>query len=347
MIRVGVIGCGYWEPNFVRNFYKLKDCELVAVADLEERRLESLVRLYPKLETTIDAAELINRPDIDAVAVVTPVSTHFALAKAALQAGKHVLVSKPMAQTSAQAEELIGLAKQQERILLMDHTFIYSGPVRKIREFIDRDELGQIYYFDSVRVNLGLFQRDVNVLWDLAPHDLSILSYLIDKEPISVSAVGAHPVKCDGYEHESVAYVTIRFEDGSLAHVHVSWLSPVKIRRALIGGSRKMVVYDHLDPDNQVKVYDKGVEVRSSEEQHQALMQYRLGDMYAPKVDQTEALEVECQHFLDCIQKGEQPITDGHAGLRVVRLLEAAQQSMERDGEVIPLGLGGVPVRSA
>jgi predicted dehydrogenase len=346
-VRVGVIGCGYWGPNLVRNFFKLQDCEVVAVADLDPMRLQQIQRLYPKLETTTGAVGLINRSDIDAVAVVTPVSTHYELAHAALRAGKHVLVSKSMTATSAQAEELIALAERQQRILMVDHTFIYGGPVRKIRELIDQGELGQIYYYDSVRVNLGLFQRDVNVLWDLAPHDLSIMTYLIGKEPVSVSALGARPVNSGNYQHKSVAYVTIRFADETLAHVHVSWLSPVKIRRTLIGGSRKMVVYDHLDPDNQVKVYDKGVEVRSPEEQHQALVQYRLGDMYAPKVDQTEALEIECQHFVDCGLGQAKPITDGYSGLKVVRLLEAAQQSMERDGEVIHLGLGGVPTHSA
>jgi len=344
VIRIGVIGCGYWGPNLVRNLYKLKDCEMAAVSDLRPDRLDQIRSLYPKLNTTTDALEVLHDPDIDAMAVITPVATHFEIAREALLAGKHVLVTKPMTRTVAEAEELIALAERNERVLMVDHTFIYSGPVHKIRELIDQGELGQIYYYDSVRVNLGLFQSDVNVLWDLAPHDFSILSYLVDKEPISVSAVGARPVNSEKYSHESVAYVTICFADDTIAHLHVSWLSPVKVRRTLIGGSRKMIVYDHLDPDNQVKIYDKGVEVRSAEEQYEALVQYRMGDMYAPKVDQTEALEVECKHFIDCIERGERPITDGHAGLQVVHLLEAAQRSMESGGEAIPFESGRASV---
>jgi predicted dehydrogenase len=337
MIKVGVIGCGYWGPNLVRNFYKTPHCEVVGVSDLRPERLQYIQSLYPKVQATPDALELIRNPQIDAIVVVTPVATHYELARAALLEGKHVLVTKPMTRTTAEARQLIELAEQKGLVLMVDHTFIYSGPVRKIKELIDQGELGQIYYYDSVRVNLGLFQNDVNVLWDLAPHDFSILAYLVEKEPISVSAIGARPVNCKHYEHESVAYVSVRFDDGTLAHVHVSWLSPVKIRRTLIGGSRKMVVYDHLDPDNQIKVYDKGVEIRSLEEQYQALVQYRTGDMWAPKVDQTEALEVECRHFIDCCLGKAKPLTDGYAGLQVVELLEAAQRSMDRGGEVISL----------
>lgn len=346
MIKVGVIGCGYWGPNLVRNFYKTPGCEVVSVSDLRPERLQYIQSLYPKIHVTTNALEIIQDQHIDAVVVVTPVATHFELAREALLADKHVLVTKPMTRTTEEAKQLIELAEEKTLVLMVDHTFIYSGPVRKIKELIDQGELGQIYYYDSVRVNLGLFQNDVNVLWDLAPHDFSILSYLVGKEPISVSAVGARPVNCKNYEHESVAYVTIRFDDNTIAHVHVSWLSPVKIRRTLIGGSKKMVVYDHLDPDNQVKVYDKGVEMRSVEEQYKALVQYRTGDMYAPKVDQTEALEIECRHFIECIVKKSRPITDGYAGLQVVELLEAAQRSLERGGEVISLA-GTTPSYSA
>lgn len=337
MIKMGVIGCGYWGPNLIRNFFKLRDCDMAIVADLNPDRLDSIQKLYPKLEVTTNASKLINRSDIDAVVIVTPVSTHYELTKAALEAKKHVLVSKPMTQTSTQAKELIALSERERKTLMVDHTFIHSGAVRKIRELIDEGEIGKIYYYDSIRVNLGLFQHDINVLWDLAPHDLSILLYLIDKKPVSVSAVGTHLIDCGDYEHESVSYATIRFEDQTLAHIHVSWVSPVKIRRTLIGGSRKMIVYDHLDPDNQIKVYDKGVKVNNAEEKYQLLIQYRVGDMYAPKVDQTEALEVECKQFVNCILKKEKPITDGYSGLRVVNLLEAAQHSMIHDGKVVPV----------
>lgn len=341
MIKIGVIGCGYWGPNFVRNFYKIPDCEVVSVADLRLERLQYIKSLYPKIRTTTNALEILHDPNIDAVVVVTPVATHFEIAREALMSGKHVLVTKPITRTSEEAKELIELAKKKGLVLMVDHTFIYSGPVRKIKELIDKGELGEIYYYDAVRVNLGLFQNDVNVLWDLAPHDFSILFYLMDKKPISVVAMGANPVNHANYKHESIAYVTIRFDDNSLAHIHVSWVSPVKIRRTLIGGSKKMVVYDHLDPDNQVKVYDKGVELRSVEEQYQALVQYRTGDMYAPKVDQTEALELECRHFVDCCLGKVKPLTDGYAGLQVVELLEAAQRSMEQGGRVIQLAKAG------
>ena len=337
LLRVGIIGYGYWGPNLVRNFFMTKESEVVAISDANPKRLEHAQRLHPHLSMSRDAAELVARPDIDAVAIVTPVSTHYDLAKAALQAGKHVLVTKPMTQTCAQGEELIALAERQRRVILVDHTFIYSGPVRKIRELVDKSELGEVYYYDSTRVNLGLFQPDVNVLWDLAPHDFSIMTYLIKKKPICVSAVGARPINYTAQELESVAYVTIQFDDKTIAHVHVSWLSPVKIRRTLISGSRKMVVYDHLDPDNQIRVYDKGVEVCTLEEQYQALVQYRLGDMYAPKVDQTEALEMECRHFTECCLGKAMPITDGREGLRVVKLLEAAQQSIQAGGANVML----------
>lgn len=337
MVRVAVIGCGYWGPNLVRNLFKVKDCEMVAVSDLRKERLEYIRSLYPGLKVTTDAAEILKDPTVDAVVIITPVSTHFPIAREALLAGKHVLVTKPMTRTVAEAEELIELAERNNCVLMVDHTFIYSGPVRKIRQLIDAKNLGRIYYIDSARVNLGLFQQDVNVLWDLAPHDFSILSYLIDEAPVSVSTIGARPFNNGHYDLESIAYVTVRFADETLAHIHVSWLSPVKIRRTIIGASHQMVVYDHLDPDNQIKVYDKKVEFLTAEEKYRLLVQYRTGDMYAPKVDQIEALEAECVHFVECIKNGYRPITDGIAGLQVVQLLEAAQRSMERQGEVVSL----------
>lgn len=337
MVRIGIIGCGYWGPNLVRNFLKVPECQLTMAADLDPSKLEAVRRIYPALTTTTSAQQVLESDAIDAVVIATPISTHHPLAKDALQRGKHVLVEKPIAETSVQAEELIRLAAERRRVLMVDHTFIYTGAVRTIRELLDAGELGEIYYYDSVRVNLGLFQHDVNVLWDLAPHDFSIMTHLLNKEPVSVSAVGASPVQWAGWKQESLAYVTIRFSDETLAHFHLNWLSPVKVRRTLIGGSRKIVIYDHLDPDNQVKIFDKGVEILGERQRYQALVQYRVGDMRAPKIDQTEALEVACQHFVHCILTGETPVTDGRVGLRVVRLLEAAHRSLGRGGETVNL----------
>jgi len=334
MVRIGMIGYGYWGPNLLRNLLKIRECQVIALADLNPLQLEAARRLYPSIATTTSAQQVLEDREIDAVVIATPIATHYELAKEALRHSKHILSEKPLTTTVAQAEELIQQAEKKHSILMVDHTFIYSGAVRKLRELIDSGELGELYYYDSVRVNLGLLQPDVNVLWDLAPHDLSIMAYLIDKEPVNVSAVGSSPVHWDGWRRESVAYVTVEFTDGLLAHFHLNWLSPVKVRRTLIGGSRKMAIYDHLDPDNQIKIFDKGVALRADEERYQALVQYRMGDMLAPKIDQTEALEAVCNDFVRCIQTGERPLADGHAGLRVVQLLQAAQQSMENRGQI-------------
>jgi predicted dehydrogenase len=336
-IRIGIVGCGYWGPNLVRNFSKLWDCRVAGIADREPAKLEAIARLYPTIETTTSAQELLSRPDLDAVVITTPISTHYELASQALQQGKHVFVEKPMTATVAEAQRLMELADRLQRVLMVDHTFIYSGAVRTIKQRIDSGEIGEISYYDSVRVNLGLFQHDVNVLWDLGPHDFSIMAYLLTGKPTSISAVGAKLVRSETWGLESLVYVTIEVSPGILAHFHLNWLSPVKIRRTLIGGSRKMIVYDHLDPDNQVKIFDKGVEIRTDTDRYQMLAQYRAGDMWAPKIDQAEALEVACRHFLDCIADHQRPLTDGLAGLQNVRLLEAAQQSLEHQGKVIPL----------
>ena len=328
MVRVGVIGCGYWGPNLIRNLLKVPGCRVVAIADERSDRLQAVRHLSGQIKATTETRELVESDSIDAIVIATPISTHFDLAKACLEAGKHVLIEKPLTRTSAQARELIRLARERRRVLMVDHTFIYSGPVRKLQEIIDSGELGDIYYYDSVRLNLGLFQPDVNVLWDLAPHDFSILTYLLDKTPIRVTASGSSPVAWNGWKRESIVYVTMEFEDRMIAHFHVNWLSPAKLRRTLIGGSRKMVIYDHLDEENQIKVFDKGVEVRSDGDRYKALVQYRMGDILVPKVDQTEALETVCKHFIHCVKTGETPITDGYAGLRVVELLEAAERSL-------------------
>ncbi|HYR88195.1 MAG TPA: Gfo/Idh/MocA family oxidoreductase [Terriglobia bacterium] len=328
MVNVGLIGCGYWGPNLIRNFMKVRECRLEAVADQRADRREAVLRLNPAMRSFTSAEELIESDSIDAVVIATPISTHYDLAKASLLRGKHVFVEKPLTRTSEQAKELIALAKEYRKVLMVDHTFIYSGAVRKLREIIDSGDLGEIYYYDSVRLNLGLFQPDVNVLWDLAPHDFSLLTYLLDKKPADVTASGSSPVRWKGWKRESIVYVTVGLEDSTIGHFHLNWLSPVKLRRTLIGGSRKMIVYDHLDVENQVKVFDKGVDLHQDEERYKVLVQYRTGDLLVPKVDQTEPLELACGHFIDCIQKGQTPITDGKAGLKVVELLEAAEESM-------------------
>ena len=340
MIRVGVVGFGYWGPNLVRNLSKCSGCQLVAVADLDGSRREKVQRLYRAIDVLETADELLERDDIDAVAIATPISTHYRLAWQALASGKHVLVEKPMTASSEEARQLIRLAEEKKRLLMVDHTFIYTGAIRKLRQIIQSRELGEIYYYDSVRINLGLFQQDLNVLWDLAPHDFSIMDYLIDKEPVRVSAVGAAPLHKKGYSLQSIAYVTVEFEDETLAHFHVNWMSPVKLRRTLIGGSRKMAIYDPLEPDQQVKIVDKGVEVIEDEARYRTLIQYRTGDLLAPKIDQTEALANVCCHFLNCIETGETPLTDGYAGLRVVQLLEAAQKSLENRQDRLPVEVG-------
>jgi predicted dehydrogenase len=280
------------------------------------------------MRATTSAQELVESDSIDAVVIATPISTHYDLAKAALENGKHVFVEKPLTRTTEQARELTTLAQQKGKVLMVDHTFVYSGAVRKLREIIDSGDLGEIYYYDSVRLNLGLFQPDVNVLWDLAPHDFSLLTHLLGKKPVQVTATGSSPVRWKGWKRESIAYVTVELHDNTIAHFHLNWLSPVKLRRTLIGGSRKMIVYDHLDLENQVKIFDKGIDLLQDDERYKNLVQYRTGDLLVPKVDQTEPLEIACKHFIDCIQKGETPITDGNAGLLVVELLEAAERSM-------------------
>jgi len=333
MINAAVIGCGYWGPNLIRNLSKVKDCRVVAAADLKPDRLESVQYLNPDMRTTTEPDELIESDSIDAVVIATPISTHFDFAKACLNNGKHVLVEKPIAQTSAQARELIRVAREQRKVLMVDHTFVYSGAVRKLREIIDSGDLGEIYYYDSVRLNLGLFQSDVNVLWDLAPHDFSLVRYLLDKKPVRVTATGSSPVSWNGWRRESIAYVNVELDGGTIAHFHLNWLSPVKLRRTLIGGSRKMVIYDHLDPENQLKIFDKGIELRQDQDRFKVLVQYRMGDLLCPNVDQTEALEVACKHFVNCIRTGERPVTDGEAGLRVVQLLEAAEESIRNEAK--------------
>jgi predicted dehydrogenase len=331
MIRFGVVGYGYWGPNIVRNLRSLDSVQLVAICDRRAGALEKAKQANPGVRVTSDAAEILESPDIDAVAVITPVWTHFELAKAALRNGKHVFVEKPFTSTSAQAEELIELAARKNLQIMVDHTFLFTGAVRKIRQLIEDSTLGKLYYYDSTRVNLGLFQHDVNVLWDLAPHDLSIVDYLIGKEPEAIIATGQQHL--NGLT--DVAYMTIYFPDNVLAHINVNWLSPVKVRTTLIGGEKKMLVWNDLEVDEKIKVYDRGVQMTNREGVYDLLVSYRTGDMWAPKVEATEALKAELNYFVGCLEIGQVPINDGLAGLRVVRMLEAAENSLSRKGEAV------------
>ena len=336
-MNIAVIGYGYWGPNLVRNFSWLENTHVKYVCDLDESRLQKVGTMFPNVEiTTTDYKKVLNDSSIDAVAISTPVQTHYPLAKAALEAGKHVLLEKPMTDDVKQGEELIELAESKNLTLMVDHTFLYTGAVRKMKELIESGDIGDVYYFDSVRVNLGLFQNDVNVLWDLAPHDLSIMRYLIDKPPVSVSATGVAHVN-EGMEN--IAYMTVYYADTTIAHFHVNWLSPIKVRQALIGGSEKMIVYDDMENTEKVKVYDKGIEIKPDDKDalYNTLIQYRTGDMYAPKLDGREALKVECQHFAECVNERKKPITDGRFGLDIVKMLAAAQTSMKEQGRIIEL----------
>jgi predicted dehydrogenase len=335
MIGVGIIGYGYWGPNLVRNFVETPDARVVGVSDLNPKRLETLRGRYPSVETTADASEFLSDPRIDAIAIATPVSTHFELALRALRAGKHVLVEKPLATTSEQALRLVEEATRRGLVLMVDHTFVYTGAVRKIKELVAGNRLGDIYYYDSARINLGLFQHDVNVLWDLAVHDLSIMDYVLPSRPRAVCATGINHISG---EPANIAYLTLFFDGSLIAHIHVNWLSPVKVRRTLIGGSRNMIVYDDLEPSEKIKVYDRGIAVNNhTENLYQMLIGYRTGDMWSPQLDTTEALGAEARHFVRCVEGGERPITDGEAGLRVVEILEAATQSMARRGRLVEL----------
>ncbi len=338
MIGIGVIGYGYWGPNLVRNFAQVDGAGVVAVCDGRQERLGVVNKLYPAVNTYTDAGAMLADPAVDAVVIATPVSTHYPLAKQALLAGKHVFVEKPFTATSAEGEELIALADERELTLMVDHTFIYTSAVRKIHELVSAGELGKLYYYDSVRVNLGLFQSDVSVMWDLAVHDLSIMDYLLDCDPVTVSATGVAHVPG---QPENMAYLTCMFPDNLIAHFHVNWLAPVKVRQTLLCGSEKMVVFDDVDMSEKVKVYDKGVILDEAEEAvYQRHVGYRTGDMWAPRLDNVEALAIETQHFVDCIISGDTPLSDGRAGLRVVRILEAAHESMARRGlpiEILPM----------
>jgi predicted dehydrogenase len=332
---VALVGYGYWGPNLVRNFAELAAARMVAVSDLSVERLTEVNSRYPKVKLTTDFQDLLCDPEVDAVIITTPVSSHFEIAMRALQAGKHVLVTKPITAEADQAARLIEAAEQRGLVLMVDHTFVYTGAVQTIKQLVESGNLGPLYYYDSVRVNLGLFQRDVSVLWDLAVHDLAIMDFVLGQQPCAVTATGAAHVP--GH-HVNLAYLTCYFDGNLITHHQVNWLAPLKIRRTLIGGARQMIVYDDLEPSEKIKVYDKGITVTGDQPGAiESRIGYRTGDMWAPQVSLTEGLRVEAQHFLECIVHSRQPVTDGHCGLRVIRILEAAARSLAQRGQPIEL----------
>jgi len=333
MVKFGVIGYGYWGPNVVRNLEQLEGSEVVAVCDKSPVSRKRIQKTHPTVKVTADSSELVESTEIDAIAVVTPVWTHFELAKAALQNGKHVFVEKPFTSNTAQAEELINLAEQKNLKIMVDHTFLFTGAVKKISQLLDEGALGKLYYYDSTRVNLGLFQHDVNVIWDLAPHDLSVIDHLIKETPEAIVATGQTHLN----GHEDIAFITIYFPNKIIAHINVNWLSPVKVRTTLIGGEKKMLVWNDLEADEKIKIYDKGVDITTRQGLYNLLVNYRSGDMWSPQVNRVEALSQELAYFIDCISHNKTPKNDGAAGLRVVKMLEAATESLGRRGAFVYL----------
>jgi predicted dehydrogenase len=340
MITVGIVGYGYWGPNLVRNFYTVKNCRIKSVADARPERLESLAKAFPGIQGFTEADDIINDPAIDAVIIATPVFTHFRLAQKALLAGKHVLLEKPMASSVQQAERLIELSQQKGLLLMVDHTFLYTGAIEKIKQLIDNEELGTVKYLDSTRINLGLFQPDINVLWDLAPHDLSILCYLVNERPYSVNATGITHTH-NGIEN--IGYLTVKYPSGFIAHFNCSWTSPVKIRTILIGGDRKMILYNDLEPTEKIKVYDTGYNHKTDEDKKRVLVDYRTGDIHVPKLKTAEALFGMASDFIDCIMEKKEPRSDVRIGLDVISILEASDASIKNKGcEVIINQYGNV-----
>ena len=333
MIRIGVIGYGYWGPNLVRNFNGIEGANLVSVCDKNPDALKKVQIAYPHVETVADCNEILTSTDLDAVAIATPVFTHYDLAKKALENGKHVFVEKPFTSSVHEAEELVELADKKNLTIMVDHTFLFTGAVQKIKEVIDNDVLGKLYYFDSTRVNLGLFQHDINVIWDLAPHDFSIMDYVVNGSPTAVAATGLSHFN----GRENIAFITVYFSNSLIGHFNVNWMSPVKVRNTLIGGDKKMLVWNDLDADEKIKIYDKGVEVTTRESIYDLLVSYRSGDVWIPRVNQTEALKLEGEYFVDCVTNGKTPINDGNAGLRVVKILEATDKSLKMRGATVTL----------
>ncbi|MCP4723864.1 MAG: Gfo/Idh/MocA family oxidoreductase [bacterium] len=334
MIKVGLIGYGYWGPNIARNFNAHEEAEIVKISDIDPDALARAKKAFPNIETTTNYKDITESPEIDVVAIITPVFFHFEPAKNALENGKHVFVEKPFTSTVQEAEELIELASKKNLQIMVDHTFLFTGGVKKIKELIDNNTLGDLYYYDSTRVNLGLFQHDINVIWDLAPHDLSIMNYIIKDKP---SAITANGVDHFGRGLEDVAYVTVYFDNNLIAHFNVNWLSPVKIRNTLIGGTTKMLVWNDLEPDEKIKIYDKGVDIKNKEGVYNLLVEYRSGDVWTPMVKNIEALKVETNYFIECLKDNEIPFNDGVAGLEVVKILEATNESIKNNGKMVKL----------
>jgi predicted dehydrogenase len=332
MINLGIIGYGYWGPNLVRNFNNNNNFKILKVADTRQERLDLLQRTYPTIKGTIIPDEIINEPSIDAIAIATPVFTHFKFAKAALEKGKHVLLEKPMTSTSHEAQELIEMAEKKNLTLMVDHTFLYTGAIQKMKHLIESGTIGKVKYLDSTRINLGLFQSDVNVLWDLAPHDLSILSHLVAEKPYSLNATGVSHTK---NKLENIAFLTVNFESGLIAHFNCSWTSPVKIRLMLIGGDNKMIVYNDLEPTEKIKIYDTGYNVKTDEEKQKLLVDYRTGDIYIPKIPVTEALALMAEDFAQAILTSKNPVSDFNSGLSVIKILEASNDSIRNNGKEV------------
>ena len=341
-MKLGIIGCGYWGPNLIRNFNSIPDSAVAYCADLDESRLKHIKGLYPKISTTRDYKDILNKKEINAVVIATPIETHYKIAKDVLNANKHVLVEKPITNSSDEAKELIKIAEKNKKVLMVDHTFEYSTPVRKIKEIIDKNELGQIFTIDMIRVNLGLFQEKANVVADLAPHDISMLLYYLGSMPLSVRAVGSSYIR-DGIEDD--AHINLLFKEKIMANLHVSWLDPCKIRRTTIVGNRKMLVFDDVLQEEKIKIYDKGVIVQKNniprqpyyDTYEQWALTYRSGDVHSPRIDNKEPLSVMANHFIDCIKNNKKPLTDGYSGLKVVKVLEAAQQSLKNDGSKVTM----------
>jgi predicted dehydrogenase len=345
MLKVGVIGCGYWGPNLIRNFYRQPDVELVAVADFDDARLNFVRDNYPVVGTVHDAADIIGNPEIDAVVIATPVASHYPLALLALEAGKHVFVEKPLATSVVECDRLIAVAVARGLVLYTDHVFVHTGAVRKIRQLIDAGTIGDLYYYDSARINLGLFQKDVNVIWDLAVHDLSILNYITPQRPTAVSATVHQHVPG---AQANMAAITLFYDSSFVAHLTVNWMSPVKVRRTLIGGSRQMIVYDDVEPSQKIMVYEKGIDLHTPNDGGEDIrISYRAGDVWGPKLEGGEALDRSAAHFIDCVQTGKTPVTDGRSGRDVVRMMEGAMISARTEGARVELSQVGGQVGRA
>jgi predicted dehydrogenase len=333
VLKVGVVGCGYWGPNLVRNFSQLKDSDVVRCADLIEDRLAHMKTLYPQVQVTQDYLELVNAEDIDAVVIATPPRTHVDIAMKALEAGKHVFVEKPLATSVADSEQMVNAAKKKNLVLMVGHTFVFTAAVNKIKDLIKSDELGDILYINTTRVNLGLFQEDINVVWDLAPHDVSILNYILDSMPEGVAAHGHSYIR---QNVEDVAFLYFKYPGSIMAHVHVSWLNPNKIRKTTVVGSKKMLVYDDISSLEKIRIYDKGVDVPAHYDTFgEFQLSYRFGDIFIPKLDDSEPLKIACQHFIKCINNGDSARSSGEHGLEVVRVIEAANKSLTNSGAMV------------